>query len=128
MSCALADSPGERPSREAFLWVRVPRVQDALVQPHVEIAVQEIPRFPPSHIRRGDPAPADGPVRWRPLSALIPQSDQVACDRTYGLPCELKLEPKRTYRMAARIRVGRQPQCTVNLLFHTDRQGLPLPY
>jgi len=114
--------------QEKLLRIWTPSFTRLVSEPRVEVKVEQVRRFPPGRIRRGESMLADASEQRLTLRTPISLPDHCPYERVYALRTELTLEPRKVYRMSGRIQGGEMHPSNFKFLFRTDSQGVPMPY
>jgi len=114
------------PSDELLLRIWTPRFTRPGLDVPVEVTVEKLLRFPPVHIRRGDPKPIDASERRLMLKLPLSFPDRCAYERVYALPEDLTLEPQKLYQISGRIRDQKEDIQIFRFTFCTDSRGQPV--
>jgi hypothetical protein len=124
-----ADCDCEPVSREkVLLRIWTPSFTQLANDAPIDITFQKVPHYPPVRIRRSDPIPPDSCPQRLTLHAPAFIPNCCAYEKLYSLPNGITLEPEKLYRMSGWINAEKKHSPDFKLLFHTDSQGLPMPY
>jgi hypothetical protein len=123
----LAGDGDTLPRDEVLLRVWTPSFAQLAGDAPVEVMIERAGPIPAAPLRRGDPLPVN--ISRRRLSLNHSRSlDPGGCERIYGLPADLALQPETRYRISGRLAERERSKEIFKFTFRTDSRGLPIAY
>jgi hypothetical protein len=123
------DPDCDPPARDQiFLRIWAPSFARPSDDPQVEVTVEQVRRFLPARVRRGDCTPVAPPEQRLTLHFPMTSPDHCTCERLYALLPELNLQPEKVYRISGRIHNEEKRTSNFKLVFRTNSHTLPVLY